>query len=203
MRVLDVSSALSSFTPAYPGDPKVSVKCSRTADGALVSRLSMSAHSGTHVDAPAHYVPGGKTVAEVGLGRLIGRAKVCDLTDHEGPITPRSLQRFRIHSLDIVLLKTRNSRLMAEKKFTRDYVSLTQDAALYLASKKVNAVGIDYLSIDAYGCDAAHKILLKAGIPVIEGLDLSLARNGKYTLICLPLKLMGTEAAPARCVLLP
>lgn len=200
--MIDVSTALYQGMPQYPKDAKLSVKTVRGKDNSLISSVSLSAHSGTHVDAPAHYLKGGKTVLEVGLERLCGRAKVCDVTSCKGEIAPRHLQCFRIKAGDIVLLKTGHARALAKSGFTKDYPSLTEEAALYLSSKNVKAVGIDTLSIDAYGCDMAHRILLKSGIPIIEGLDMSLAGNGSYTFICLPLKFMGLEAAPARCVLL-
>lgn len=202
MKVIDVSSALYPGMPRYPKDAKLAVRTVRGKDGSVTSGITLSAHSGTHVDAPAHYLKGGGTILEVGLERLCGRAKVCDVTGSGLEISPRHLQPFRITAGDIVLLKTGHPRALAKSGFTKDYPSLTAEAALHLASKRVKAVGIDTLSIDAYGCDMAHRVLLKAGIPVIEGLDLTLAGNGGYTLICLPLKFMGLEAAPARCVLL-
>jgi arylformamidase len=199
MRFIDISMSLSADTPCYPGDPKLSVK-TRRKGGVAASRVSMSLHAGTHVDAPAHYVAGGKTLHEVGLERLNGRCKVLDLSAADGRITPRMLSGSGVRSGDIVLLKTRNSRGLRDA-FDKAYVTPTPDAALWLSHKGVKAVGVDGLSVDPVGEDTNHKILLKAGIPVIEGLDLSLAGNGGYTLICMPLRFLGAEASPARCVL--
>jgi arylformamidase len=200
MEIIDITTVLSSGTVTYPGDPRTVLK-SKVKGNSLTSSVRMSLHAGTHLDAPAHYIRGGKTVAEVPLNRLITNAKVLDLTSEGGRIPVSSLRHSRIRKGDTVLLKTRNSRLWADGKFQREYVTLSQEAAYLLAERGVNAVGVDYLSVDKPGEDVIHRTLLQRGVIIIEGLDLSLAGSGAYRLICLPLKFSGTEAAPARCIL--
>lgn len=204
MDVFDVSVTLSEETVVYPGDPKVLLRKLKNIkeDGVAVSEIRMGLHSGTHIDAPAHYLHRGKSVEE--LSTIVGPAKVCDLSKVKETITASDLGAFDITRGDIILFKTRNSSLWKRKKFSKDYVSLSFEAAKYLVRKKVAAVGIDYLSIEAFDSSdsCVHKTLLAAKIPIIEGLDLGKITPGAYTLVCLPLKIAGGEAAPARCILI-
>jgi arylformamidase len=204
MEVFDVSVTLSKETIVYPGDPKVSLRKLKNIkeDGFSLSELSLGLHSGTHVDAPSHYLPKGKSVDKLPL--IAGAAKVFDLSAVKEEITVDDLRGCDISSGDVVLFRTRNSSLWKRKKFSRTYVSISVEGARYLVRKKVAAVGIDYLSVEAFdsfdGC--VHKILLTKDIPIIEGLDLGKITPGAYTLVCLPLKIVGGEAAPARCILI-
>jgi arylformamidase len=203
MEVFDVSVTLSKETVVYPGDPKVLRRKLSNIKGAgvAVSEIRLGLHSGTHIDAPSHYLPKGKSIDELSL--IVGPAKVCDLSKVKEEITADDLRGCDISSDDVVLFKTRNSSLWKRKKFSKDYVSLSFEAAKYLVRKKVAAVGIDYLSIEAFDSDGSvHKALLAEDIPIIEGLDLGKITPGAYTLVCLPLKVAGGEAAPARCILI-
>jgi arylformamidase len=164
----------------------------------------MSCHTGTHVDAPDHFLNNGITVEDLSLDLLVGRAYVLDLPD-VSTITASVLMQAEIPPRTRRLLfKTRNSKLWAngKKEFQPDFVGLSVDAAELLVDRNVKLVGIDYLSIAPYKKSTpVHSILLAAGVVVIEGLDLSRVSQGRYTLHCLPLKLGGVEGAPTRAIL--
>jgi arylformamidase len=203
MEIFDISVGLSEDMVVYPGDPKVRLRkiSSIKEDGVAVSELTFGLHSGTHIDAPSHYLSGGKSIDKLPL--IVGAAKVCDLSKVEEEISVCDLSVLDVSAGDIVLFKTKNSLLWTKKKFFGDYVSLSALGAEYLVRKKVAAVGIDYLSVEAADSleGSVHKILLANDIPIIEGLDLGGIEPGNYTLFCLPLKVVGGEAAPARCIL--
>ncbi len=207
MRTYDITLTITPQIVVWPGDPPVSIKHSSSiaaGDNSNVSEISMSCHTGTHVDAPDHFLNNGVTVEDLSLDLLVGRAYVLYLPDvdlitaavlMEADIPPRTRR---------LLFKTRNSQLWANggKSFQTDYVGLSVDAAELLVDRNVKLVGIDYLSIAPYKMGApVHTILLAAGVVVIEGLDLSKVSQGRYTLHCLPMKLGGVEGAPARCIL--
>jgi arylformamidase len=169
-----------------------------------VTRIAMSAHTGTHVDAPFHVLPDGKYIEDIELKTLTGRAYVIDLPEidlidaqalEEANLPPRTRR---------VLFRTRNSDLWAagETEFARDYVGISADGAQYLVEKGVRLVGVDYLSVAPFDDPLpTHEILLKAGVVVVEGLDLSRVSQGRYTFYCLPIKLARADGAPARAIL--
>jgi arylformamidase len=171
-------------------------------DPATVSRLSLGVHTGTHVDAPVHFLADGAGVDAVPLDQLLGEARVVEVTDGPSigaaqlrPVDPRPGER--------LLFKTRNSaRCWKADRFLADFVYLSTEGAALLAERRVRTVGIDYLSIA--GMDEGvptHRTLLEQGICIIEGLDLSSIQPGSYELICLPLRLAGADGAPARVLL--
>jgi len=207
MRTYDVTLNISPDLVVWPGDPKVKLeRVSKIEEGEVsnVTRIEMSAHTGTHVDAPFHFLAKGQTVEKLPLKVLMGRAYVLDVGDAElitadllkdSPIPPRSKR---------VLFKTRNSKLWAKKDgtFAEDYVALDGGAADYLVKRGVKLVGVDYLSVAPFNdVKPAHEVLLKAGAVIVEGLDLSKVDQGRYTFYCLPLKLVGADGAPARAIL--
>lgn len=211
MRIYDISLPISSDLPIWPGDPELELKRITTleTDGANVSRLSCSAHTGTHVDAPYHFIAGGTTVEALPLDMLIGPAHVVALPGLR-LITPESLAQLDLPAdARRVLLKTDNSRLWSGpdvSTFRRDFVALAPAAARWLVDRGIRLVGVDYLSVEPYtdqGLDPhpTHHILLGAGVVIIEGLNLAEVPAGVYELICLPLKLVGADGAPARVVL--
>jgi len=170
-------------------------------DGANVSKLSLSTHAGTHVDAPYHYLESGRGVDEMDLGALVGRCQVISVRDSElvdGQITAAAVaDRLRE---ECVLLKTRNSQHPGA--FARDAVSLALDAARLLAERGVRLVGTDGMSIERYrGDGSVHRALLARDVVIVETLDLSQVEPGFYDLICLPMKVVGADGAPARVVL--
>jgi arylformamidase len=190
----------------YPGDPtleQTQIRAIKRGDAANLTHLSMGAHTGTHVDAPAHFIDGAPTLDQVPLDRMVGPAHVLDLRGLAG-IDAKALRRHEIPAGDIVLFLTDNSERWAKPGFQKDFTYVTRDAAEYLLERKVKTIGMDYLSIEQFGSKTfeVHKLLLGAGIFIIEGLDLREIAAGPYLLSCLPLKLEGVDGAPARAVLM-
>jgi arylformamidase len=171
-----------------------------------VSRLGCSVHTGTHVDAPHHFLNDHRTVEHLSLDLLIGQARVVQIPEDVGLINADILEKSQIPPrTERLLLKTRNSLLWrgGEREFKKDFVGVSADGAEWLVLFGVKLVGIDYLSIAPYKQSAAtHQTLLKPGIIILEGLDLSAVPPGTYELFCLPLKLTGSDGAPARVVLI-
>jgi arylformamidase len=169
--------------------------------GARESKLTIELHTGTHIDAPLHFVPGGHTVDKYDPAQFIRPCRVLDLTDAETKITRSHLVRKDIAEGDFVLLKTLNS-LDNPDQFNPEFVFLAFDGAGYLIERKVSGVGIDALGIErSQPGHETHKSLLGAGIPIIEGLRLADVPEGEYMMSALPLKIRGAEASPARVVL--
>lgn len=202
----DVSVPLRDGMAHWPGDPECHIKrVSRMEDGAVcnLTHISMSAHTGTHMDAPRHFIADGRTMEQMPFEAVIGRCRVYEL-DCEDQITADDLKKLRLVPGQRVLFKTRNStRSWAMNEFDKDFVSIRQDAAQYLVEQQVMTVGVDYLSIGGFNKDGVetHQIMLGAGIWVIEGLNLAEISDGYYELICLPIKLEGADGAPCRVVL--
>jgi arylformamidase len=205
-RTYDVSVPLQSGGVVYPGNPEIRVELKEDmAKGASsnLSLLTFGSHSGTHVDAPSHMIPGAAGIDQVTLEVLMGRAVLVDFQDDVMAITAEHLAAKPLAGHTRVLLKTRNSSFIRGSAFKPDYTYLAPDGAEYLAELGVRLVGIDYLSIEQFhsGHHRTHKTLLSRGIAIVEGLDLSAPPSGVYELYCLPLKLVGTDGAPARAVL--
>ncbi len=207
MHVYDVTLTITPNLPTWPGDqPVVLERVEKIEEGgtANITRVTMSAHTGTHIDAPYHFLSDGETVDRISLKTLTGRAYVLSLPGVD-KITAQTLEQAQIPPRTRrVLLKTRNSEYWAkgEQEFQRDYVALSADGAEYLVEKGVKLVGIDYLSIAPFQATRpTHEILLKAGVVIVEGLDLSKVEPGRYTFYCLPLKLGHSDGAPARAIL--
>jgi arylformamidase len=208
MRIYDLSLGISPDLPVWPGDPPVRLeRVSSIADGANanVSTLHCGVHVGTHVDAPLHFIDGARSVETLPLKVLTGRAYVVDLRKAE------VLDAATLEASDIpprtrrILFKTRNSALWARKEpeFRKDFVAVDASGAEWLVRKGVQLVGVDYLSVAPFGdSKPTHRILLEAGVVVVEGLNLSEVSQGRYTLYCLPLKLVGSDGAPARAILI-
>jgi arylformamidase len=204
-KLLDVSVPLAQGLPTYPGNPEFELQpIKRISDGGSsnVSRLVMGTHTGTHVDAPRHFIDDGTGVDELPLNLLIGRARVIELPGR-GPITADDLSAAGLREDIRVLLKTHNSSLWNTGTFHEEYAHLSAAGARYLVEQGVKVVGIDYLSIEQFKSSGApaHKTLLSNGVVVIEGLNLSEADPGMYELYCLPLRISGGDGAPARVVL--
>jgi arylformamidase len=207
MRIYDLTVGISPGLPVWPGDPPVILeRVKKIAEGANanVSRLECGVHTGTHVDAPLHFIDGAPGIDSLSLKVLTGRAYVIDLRNAQAldaatleasEIPPRTRR---------ILFKTRNSAMWArqEKEFQTDFVAVEASGAEWLVRKGVQLVGVDYLSVAPYGNSRpTHRILLEAGVAVVEGLDLSQVSQGRYALYCLPLKLVGSDGAPARVIL--
>ena len=203
---LDISVPLRDGMVHWPGDPEVEInRIHDMAQGEIcnVSFLSMSAHTGTHMDAPLHFLRAGKSLDQLPIEATIGLARVIEIVDPES-IKPEELRPFKIKQGERILFKTRNSKKSWKKAgFDEGFVYISREAARYLAERRVQTVGIDYLSVGGFKRDGVetHHALLGAGIWIIEGLNLSSVKPGRYELVCLPLKVLGIEGAPARAVL--
>ena len=205
---IDISVPLEDGMVHWPNDPPVSIKRVRDIEqGATynLSLLSMGVHSGTHVDAPIHFVKGGKGIDHIPLDTLVGQARVIEILDRES-ITPEELVPHRLRRGERILFKTRNSSVAWRKdEFVEDFVFISDAAADFLVSRGIRLVGIDYLSVGSFKHDGSyvHKTLLSGGNWIIEGLNLSEVTPGKYDLICLPLRIIGGDGAPARAIVKP
>jgi arylformamidase len=165
----------------------------------------MSAHAGTHIDAPCHFIPNAPDINALPLETLIGPCRVFDLTTIPGHIDRAALEQCDLHNVTRALFKTRNSQRWArhENAFDPDFIAIAADAAQHLVDHGVKLTGIDYLSVEPFGNKQhpVHHILLNAGIVILETLDLSAVPAGDYELIALPLRLCGADGSPARVVL--
>jgi len=204
----DVSLPIFSRMPVWPGDPPITVEpISRISRGdkTNLSHLDMGSHTLTHVDAPHHFIDKALTVDRLPLDVLIGPAVVVEPRPEKNLITATDLSQLGIRKAERLLIKTRNSDLWASGPydFEPDFVSLSKDTAGWLLSRGVKLVGVDYLSVDAFGAEEAivHRTLLGNGVIIVEGLNLSQVPEGHYQLICLPLKIRDGDGAPARVVL--
>jgi len=206
MRVLDISVPNGPHQHVYPGDPPPRIEQAAAisrGDPANVSLLTMGSHTGTHVDAPYHFLPDGPRLGDVSLDRMVGECVVADLRGRPA-VDAAALRDVPLRDGDIVLCHTDNSARWHAPTFQTDFTYVTLDAADVLLARGVKAIGMDYLSIEQFGSPdfPVHKRLLGAGVFVIEGLDLHAVAPGRYTLVCLPLKFPDLDGAPARAVLL-
>jgi arylformamidase len=206
---IDVTATLDpATTPVYEGDAPMSfefLKDMRRGDSFTLSKFSLGAHSGTHVDAPMHFVRDGASIDKVPLESLIGTARVIDIPDSLESIDAAELDRHTWRGAQRVIFRTRSSLRgwMRSATFHRDFAYIAPDAAQLLADAGVKLVGVDYISAEKFGAAApmTHRILLGKGIPIVEGLALDTVSAGDYELIVLPMKVAGHEGAPARAVI--
>jgi arylformamidase len=201
VEIVDVSVPISPGMVTYPGDPAVVLERVRSiagGDGYNLSRLDLGVHTGTHVDAPLHFIEDGASVESLPLDALVGPARVVEVTATDGPLGAAALEGVP-DGVERILLKTRNSEQWARDTFAENSLALDGEGARALVDRGAKLVGIDYLSI---GDEEAHRVLLGAGVIAVEGLDLRGAEPGEYLLVCAPLKLAGAEGAPARAFLI-
>ena len=207
MALIDITVPIRPGMIVYDGDPDVSLeRTASIAAGAIcnVSRLDAGVHTGTHIDAPVHFIEGGAGAEATPLDALIGRAYVVDATQVDGDIDSATLEQLDLPAdAARVLLKTPNSQLWERDRFSPDFVGLTASAARYLVERGVRLVGADYLSVAPQSDPApTHIALLGAGAVILEGLDLRGVDPGWYRLVCLPLLIEGSDGAPARALLM-
>ena len=206
MAIYDVSVPLRSGMPTYGGEPGPHLdhlKQIARGDSANVTALSLGSHTGTHVDAPHHFLDGRSTVEAMPIDALVGPAQVIEMAEQRH-ITAADLESASMpDGTKRLLLKTPNSRFWNDDDFHQDFVGLTGDAAEWLVARDFVLVGIDYLSIERFGSPEheVHKTLLEANVVIVEGLDLSAVSPGQYTMACAPLKVVGADGAPARVLL--
>ena len=210
MRIYDVSVRLSETTPTYPGDPGIEIRSWKSlahGDSANMSLLYMGTHSGTHVDAPAHFIEGAGGIESLPLEALIGEAQVVAVPDNIITIDASFAAAHCHPGRERILFKTRNSNFWSGENpvFHTDFTHIDLGAAEYLVSQGTQLVGIDYLSIERFKSKTheAHLALLSKGIVILEGLDLREVGAGIYELICLPLRIAGGsgDGSPVRAVL--
>ena len=206
--IKDITLAFRSDLPLWPGDPVPIVSLMKSQEGGdpcNVTRLDTGVHFGTHLDAPSHFIRGGKAVEELNLDLLIGPCFVGEILGVK-EITPKHLETLSIPSgTKRLLIKTDNSARWNNPKhqFDQEYVALTATAAQWVVDKGIGLIGIDYLSIQLFADveSTTHLVLLGAEVIIVEGLDLREISSGSYNLICLPMKIAGADGAPVRAVL--
>ncbi len=207
---IDVSVAIRDGMVHWPDNPPIKVERMMDiehGDAANVSKLSLGVHTGTHVDAPVHFEAHAKGADAIPLDALMGSARVIAIKDKK-QVTVAELAAAKVKAGERILLKTKNSPGAWKKspKFVEDAVYIAPDAARWLASREVMTVGIDYLSVGGFAANngvEVHHALIDAGVWIIEGLDLSKVPEGPCDLICLPIKIAGSDGAPARALVRP
>jgi arylformamidase len=204
---IDVSVPLRTGMAHWPGDLQVTIQQTKSMENGEVCNLrtiSMSAHTGTHMDAPLHFIAGGRSIDTMPIDATVGTARVIAIESENG-ITREELERHAPKPGERILFKTRNSRLWPHgyDVFSKTFVAISADGARYLVECGVRTVGVDYLSVGAFEGDGVetHQVLLGGGLWLIEGLNLSAITPGEYDLVCLPLKIEGGDGAPARAAL--
>ncbi len=207
MKIHDISLTITPDMPIWPGDPHPALtSLARISEGDLanVTHLSLCAHTGTHIDAPYHFLADGSTLESISLETLIGRVYVIAFPD-VSIITAGDLRSAEIpDNVQRILFKTSNSGLWerGDNEFKTEFVAIAPDAATWLVNRNIKLVGVDYLSVAPFSDpQPTHQILLRAGIVIVEGLNLASIAVGQYTLYCLPLKFEGIDGAPARVIL--
>ncbi|MCX6054693.1 MAG: cyclase family protein [Chloroflexi bacterium] len=209
MRIIDITLNIRNGMVVWPGDDPVEiVRVSKIEEGANanVSSIRMGAHTGTHVDAPYHFVPDGSGVEQMPLEVLVGPVQVVEIPESVRTLDAEELSKVHfLENIERVLFKTNNSNYWGEEgsNFQKQFVGITLDGAEFLVQKKIRLIGIDYLSIAPYHrSKPTHEMLLHTKTVIVEGLDLRNVTAGHYTLYCLPLKLEGADGAPARVILI-
>jgi arylformamidase len=208
-RIWDVSVPLRHGGLVYPGNPPISITpVQRIADGATanVSRIDLGSHTGTHVDAPLHFIEGQPGVDALPLDVLIGPARLIAFDDDVRAIGEPHLRKHDLTGVTRVLFRTRNSAWLASgsTEFHTDFTHVLPDAAEYLVSMGVRLVGVDYLSVEQFHSPhhRTHRTLLENGVVIVEGLLLTEPPPGDYELVCLPMLMAELDGAPARAVLM-
>jgi len=210
MQIYDISLSISQELPTWPGDPTIKIeRVQKMEDGAdaNVTHLSMTAHTGTHIDAPYHFLGNdATTIEQIDLNQLVGRAYVLQISNDVDLLTANVLKNSGIPPrTKRLLIKTRNSEHWKnqDNEFDESFVAISPDGAQYLIDRGIKLIGVDYLSVAPYGDGKpTHKLFLEAGVIIVEGLDLSEITQGRYTFYCLPLKIEGADGSPARAILI-
>ncbi len=208
MKLYDLSVPIHEGMALWPSDPPLSMKLASSmarGDRANVTRLEFGAHTGTHMDAPFHFMRDGSGIDQIPLETLIGPCRVFDLTDIPGHIDRAAVERCDLRGVTRALFKTRNSARWArdEHEFDKGFIAVVTDGARLLVERGVKLVGVDYLSVEPYGSKEhpVHLTFLPANVIIVEGLNLSAVPAGDYELIALPMKLKDCDGAPSRVVL--
>ncbi|MHC1781772.1 MAG: cyclase family protein [Anaerolineaceae bacterium] len=210
-KYFDISVSIRPDLPVWDGDPRVVIRTAssiKNGDMANVSRLEIGAHTGTHIDAPIHFVPNRKGIDKLNLETLIGPAYIADLTNTAYEIDADDFEHANIPTgTQRVLCKTSNSNLWSERPstFFREFIGISAGGAQWLINHGVKLVGVDYLGVERFEMvekgGQTHHMLLEEDIVIVEGLDLSNVTSGEYTLICLPVKIQDGDGGPCRAIL--
>lgn len=211
MKIYDITLPISPDMAVWPGDPSVKIQqlsSIENGEEANVSQIRMSVHTGTHIDAPKHFLQGAGSIDKLPIEKLMGEALVLRIDDKVDVIDEKTLKNHPnfndLVNSRMILFKTRNSQYWDENKtrFNENFVGLNTSAAAFLAELNLDLIGVDYLSIAAYAdSEAPHKILLGKGIILLEGINLQSVPPGIYHLICLPLPIVDSDGSPARAIL--
>lgn len=208
MKIYDITVPIRAGMPVYEGDPGVKIEAWSAfakGDSSNVSMLNFGAHTGTHVDAPAHFIEGANTIDNLPLDTLIGAARVIRVPDDAMEINSDFLASCDLNGVERVIFHTRNSKFWEGEGFRKDFTHLLPEAAELLVRNGIKLVGTDYLSIEKFhsGHHRTHLTLLSQGVVIVEGLNLWDVPAGDYELICLPLRIAdgAGDGAPARVVL--
>jgi arylformamidase len=201
-KFFDITLTLKENITVYPGDPALNIEylAKIDKDNYDLTRLDLCSHTGTHIDAPAHFIKGGSLIDEISLDVLIGKTIVLDFAGADY-IDSGHLKSFNLDKYKRILFKTSNSEILEKNIFLNDYTFITPDAAEYLVKKEIRLIGFDYYTIDKYNSNnPSHTILLKNNVIIVETINLSGINAGEYELIALPLKIKS-EGSPARVIL--
>lgn len=208
MKIIDISISVNNGTPLWPNAPKLRLKKIYSLKGGDIAndtKIEMSVHTGTHIDAPLHFIFNGASADQLSLNTLVGPVFVAYLPRIK-KITAEDLEKLDLpKKVNRILFRTSNSLFWNKNisKFRKNYVGLTKNAALWLSRRNMKLVGVDYLSVAKFDeIISVHRILLRKKVVLLEGIDLSCVKRGTYHLICLPLKISNLEAAPVRAILI-
>jgi arylformamidase len=203
---IDVTLPVRNGMVHWPGDPEYKIRQvldQRNGDICTLSHIDLSAHTGTHMDAPRHFLQGAATMEQMPIDATIGPARVIWISDPLAICRPE-LEQYDLQPGERILIKTQNSaKRWNSDDFDEDYIFIAADAAAYIAERRIRTIGVDALSVGGFKQDMVetHQTILGADIWIIEGLNLSAVEPGDYELVCLPLKLVGSDGSPARAVL--
>ena len=208
MTYIDITLPLSNDLPVWPGDPSINLKKTMSMDNGdpcNVTHMNMGVHAGTHIDAPHHFLNNNITVEKLRVETLIGTVFVVEIKENTPVVTSSTLGRLNIPSgIDKLLIKTKNSLIWKtnDKEFHKKFVAIDKSGAEWIVEKNIELIGVDYLSVAPFDDGTpTHRVLLENDVIVVEGLNLYDVTEGYYELICLPLKILGSDGAPARAVL--
>ena len=208
MKLFDISIPISNKTLVYKDDVpfEIQKKITKIDNGSITtSNISMSSHTGTHIDAPHHFFNDGITIDEINPELFIGSTYVAEILDHDEQIGEKQIENITIpNGISRILFKTNNSTLWKKHEVQSNFTSLSLYAAEWLINNNIQLVGIDYLSVDTFTTSSfpIHQKLLKNNVIILEGLDLSRISQGIYTLICFPLNIISGDGSPARAILI-
>jgi arylformamidase len=204
MNIIDISWPITKQMTTYKNESSIEFSELRTMgkDAMRKTKITLDSQTGTHVDAPAHFLPDGTTSDAISLEQLIGNCVVIDMTHIQEAITADDLEEYDLEGCDIILFKTTNSDCQPIDTFNSEFIYLDTSAAMFLAELGIQAVGIDYLGIERNNSNHdVHRILFEANIAIIEGLRLAQVPEDAYFFVCLPLAVVGLDGAPARAIL--